>query len=276
VRYSALHGIAEVKSPVMKISTRTDATAGESIVEWEGSSYPPEGAVGLHFPFRAPAKPMLTRSPGYRRGLAHVVQTHVDPTHADQTHVDQTHADQSWRHADNGFSSDAAMEELHRPIVALARAALQGVSGNILDLGCGNGMLLGKICENRPDLVPYGIDSNGAAIARAREILPEFAQNLMTGDIFDTGLFGERRKYALVLLMPGRLLEVPEKRAALLIAFLRSSCSKILAYAYPDWRQHPLHSILRQFGLEPEDPGPGTAFENAVLLKDRQTDSQNA
>jgi 2-polyprenyl-3-methyl-5-hydroxy-6-metoxy-1,4-benzoquinol methylase len=254
VEYSALHGIAEVKSPVMKISTRTDATAGKCVVQWEGRSYPGEGAVGLHFPYQAPAKPMLTRSPGYQRGLANVLRS------------DQ---DQSWRYAENGFVSSAAMEELHRPIVTVARKALAGVSGNVLDLGCGNGMLLRSLCEGRPDLVPYGIDSNKEVIDRARQILPKFRENFVPGDIFDVELWEtqlsnrEPRQYALALLMPGRLSEVSEEKAAKLIGFLRTSCSTILAYAYPDWSGRMLQSMVRQFGLELEE----SDYSTVALLK---------
>lgn len=52
VEWSALHGIAEVKSPLMKLATRTDATAGKCVVQWRGTGYPEEGALGLQFPYR--------------------------------------------------------------------------------------------------------------------------------------------------------------------------------------------------------------------------------
>ena len=54
VEWSALHGIAEIKTPVLKVSARTDATARKYIVRRPGTAYPVEGAEGLTFPYRMP------------------------------------------------------------------------------------------------------------------------------------------------------------------------------------------------------------------------------
>lgn len=51
VEWSALHGIAEIRTPVVKICTRTDATAQKVVLQWIGSQYPREGARGLTYPF---------------------------------------------------------------------------------------------------------------------------------------------------------------------------------------------------------------------------------
>ena len=69
VEWSALHGIAEIKTPVLKITTMTDATARKYVVRRHGDAYPPEGAVGLSFPYRQPHVPLLTQSLGFQRGL---------------------------------------------------------------------------------------------------------------------------------------------------------------------------------------------------------------
>ncbi len=50
--WSALHGIAEVKTPVLKIVMRTDHTDQKWSIRWRGKSYPQEGASGLAFPYR--------------------------------------------------------------------------------------------------------------------------------------------------------------------------------------------------------------------------------
>lgn len=50
--WSALHGIAEIRTPIVKISTTTDATAEKRIIQWIGKGYPPGGARGLAFPFQ--------------------------------------------------------------------------------------------------------------------------------------------------------------------------------------------------------------------------------
>jgi hypothetical protein len=70
VEWSALHGIAEIKTPLLKICTKTDATAGKSTVRWVGESYPEEGAQGLCFPYAARQNLTTTGSRAYQRGLA--------------------------------------------------------------------------------------------------------------------------------------------------------------------------------------------------------------
>ena len=50
--WSGLHGIAEVKTPIVKVCTPTDATGSRYTVRWNGSLMPKEGAHGLVFPFK--------------------------------------------------------------------------------------------------------------------------------------------------------------------------------------------------------------------------------
>lgn len=86
VEWSALHGIAEIKMPILKIVTRTDATASKCTVRWRGEIYPPEGASGLHFPYRAVAQ--LTATSGKGRAVIERGKKVVDtarPTILDAT-----------------------------------------------------------------------------------------------------------------------------------------------------------------------------------------------
>jgi hypothetical protein len=69
VQWSALHGIAEIKTPVLKVSARTDATPVDYVVRRAGRSSPQEGARGLVFPYRRVRSRRLSESSGYRRGL---------------------------------------------------------------------------------------------------------------------------------------------------------------------------------------------------------------
>ena len=131
VEWSALHGIAEIRTPLLKVSTRTDATPRRYTVQRRGDSYPIEGAQGLSFPFQAPVKLRLTGARGFQRGIEHSVAVNAPRP--------------SWYATDNGFDSIAAMEDAHRPIVTAAVAALAGRGGDVVDLGCGNGALLDKI-----------------------------------------------------------------------------------------------------------------------------------
>lgn len=52
IEWSALHGIAEIKTPIFKITTLTDATAEKCVVRREGNSSPEAGGKGLGFPYQ--------------------------------------------------------------------------------------------------------------------------------------------------------------------------------------------------------------------------------
>jgi uncharacterized protein len=93
IEWSSLHGIAEVRTPVVKISTQTDALATRRVARFRGTGrYPAEAAKGVRFPYIEPPKPLLTLSAGYRRGLANasnnaVRTSPVDPIHRDTLEV---------------------------------------------------------------------------------------------------------------------------------------------------------------------------------------------
>lgn len=69
VEWSALHGIAVIKTPVVQISARTDYTASKLVVRRQGTSYPEEGAQGLVFPFRTPKGTRLTETRSYQKAV---------------------------------------------------------------------------------------------------------------------------------------------------------------------------------------------------------------
>ncbi|HWC39179.1 MAG TPA: class I SAM-dependent methyltransferase [Acidimicrobiales bacterium] len=237
VEWSALHGIAQVKTPVLKVSPRTDATARRYVVRRRGSTHPPEGVRGVAFPFEVPVRLRLSQSRGFRRGLENAVRLHPRP---------------SWYATDNGFSSVGAMHEAHRPIVEAAVAALEGGGGNVVDLGCGNGALLERLATAAPGVVPFGIDVEPERIDHARQLHAGHRDNFVSGDLFDSDeLWVDGRRYALAILMPGRLLEADDERAAALRQRLRESCDRVLIYAYGDWlpKFGDLAGLAREAGL---------------------------
>ncbi|MBE3576863.1 MAG: hypothetical protein IMX00_04155 [Limnochordales bacterium] len=69
VEWSALHGIAIIKTPVLQITARTDYTPSKLVVRRQGTSYPEEGAQGLVFPFRSPRGTRLTETKSYRKAV---------------------------------------------------------------------------------------------------------------------------------------------------------------------------------------------------------------
>jgi len=237
--WSALHGIAEIKTPLLKVSTRTDATPRKYTVRRIGQAYPEEGARGLGFPYRRQAEVARTGPPGSRH----------DP---DRSTVESSAGHPAWYAADNGFASSAAMQAAHRPIVELAIQVLAGEEGNLLDLGCGNGALLKTICEAGDRITPFGVDLSAECIAHARELLPEMAGHFKTGDLFGCdALFADDWRCALVLLMPGRMVEAPPARAKRLRQWLARHADRILVYAYEDWltRYGSLSALVREAGL---------------------------
>jgi SAM-dependent methyltransferase len=242
VEWSALHGIAEILTPVLKVSSRTDATATRYVVQRPGDRYPVEGARGLKFPFPVPGGVPYTQSPAFRRALDHAA-ARVPPT-------------PDWYASDNGFDSVAAMDAAHMPLVAAAARVLGDAGGDVLDLGCGNGALLAKIRAAAPGAVPFGIDRDPTRIAHAREIHPGFADHFRVGDLMDPeSAWAAERRYGLILLMPGRLVEAGPDKAAQLRGELARSGSRLLVYAYGDWltRYGSLRALAEAAGLRMDD-----------------------
>jgi hypothetical protein len=61
VEWSCLHGIAEIKTPILKILRRTDATATKRAIHFLGDSYPKEGAR----PYYQAARPLISPPPSH-------------------------------------------------------------------------------------------------------------------------------------------------------------------------------------------------------------------
>jgi hypothetical protein len=247
VEWTALHGIAEVKTPILKVVTRTDATASKYVVRRNGTGWPREGSTGLSFPFQVPQRALVTDSAGFHRGLEHPITLTRKPVRPD------------WYHRDNGFSTRHGMDRAHDPLVSVACSAVDGRAGAVLDLGCGNGALLSKIVAGRADLAPYGIDREASAIAHAGELQPRFADNFVQADLFDTEAWADKRRYTLALLMIGRLLEVSRPKAQHVLASLRSRCDVVVLYLYPGYSEHPLADLARDLGLRIDEQAPGVA-----------------
>jgi uncharacterized protein len=75
VEWSALHGIAIVSTPILKIVARTDATERKWTVRRHGDAYPAEGATGLCFPYRQRGAPRFTASTAFRTGVEHALSS---------------------------------------------------------------------------------------------------------------------------------------------------------------------------------------------------------
>jgi SAM-dependent methyltransferase len=243
VEWSALHGIAEIKTPVVKITAVTDATPQRYTVRRPGADYPDEGAQGLSFPYAAPDRRRLSESRGYQQALAQPI--------ALLSHQPD------WYFTDNGFSSEVAMDLAHRPIVD--RVARSISAGALLDLGCGNGALLARIVKDKRAIIPYGVEWNPQRLAHVRDLLPDFAAHFTQGDLFAVDAPWER-DYTCVLLMAGRLAEVPPEIAQALLDKIARHAQHLILYAYGDTLAvyGDLPALAQRFGLTliDHDGGP--------------------
>lgn len=132
--YTSLFGIAEITSPIHRMSVPTDALAERVEVRYLGTGYPVEGASGLAFPFRQSA-PVVAP--------LRFVRTMQHPS-------------------DNGFSSRAGQHAAHaRLLEALGSRTWR----TVVDLGAGNGALLGKV----PATIRIAVESDPTRAARIPE-----------------------------------------------------------------------------------------------------------
>jgi SAM-dependent methyltransferase len=234
VEWSALHGIAEIRTPVIKVSTRTDATAVEYRVSRPGSRYPELGARGLRAPYRASPLVQITATRSFARSL--------EPA-------------REW--TDNGFGSYEAMRAAHD--VVLQAAPETGI-GSVLDLGCGNGALLDRFGRRYPGAKLIGVEKDAdrarRKVGRARIEVGDLLE--WDGDDVD-----------LALLMPGRLLEVGEEKRVRLLRWLHAHAGAILAYAYGDWLERcgSFSELLAAAGLAPVAEPVSGATAAAVLAR---------
>jgi SAM-dependent methyltransferase len=229
VEWSALHGIAEIKTPILKIATETDATEVALRVRRVGARYPSEGANGTQFPYdqKPRVRPPATSKPAFE----------------EEARL-------------NGFTSAAAMLRAHAPLVLAVRRRLGTGAGEIVDLGCGTGVLLGKIVAGSK-LRPHGIDLRARAIAIARRNLPGWATQFHVGSIFDESPVWTRH-FQFAVLSLRRLCETDENRAKALVARIRAHTQHLLIYAYAEGsRDLDVDEIGRRFNLGLGDVSEG-------------------
>jgi hypothetical protein len=167
VEWSSLHGIAIITTPIFKIITSSDALPFKTTRKLEGTRYPELAGSGLSFPF----KRKLLMSQDARA---------------------------------NGFSSKEAMDKAHQKILdTIANLSPRSV----LDLGCGTGVLIGKIARDL-NAFTYGVDSDASKY-------PDICT-----DVYD---FEFERPFDLVLIAEQRTIENPERWKVLYERIIKDS-----------------------------------------------------
>lgn len=193
VEYSALHGIAIVTFPVLKVVTNTDYTAGTRRIQRQGTRYPDEAATGLQFPFQKPhVQTMILKKPS------------VNPS--------------TW--LDNGFPTLGAMNAAHEMILNDIGTA-PGLE--IIDLGCGNGRLLDKI----PAVFKVGVevDADRAAAGMARGL------DIRIGRIQDVARLVPQT-FGLAMISQRRLEEFTPEELVAFHAWAKWHVAELLIYSY--------------------------------------------
>lgn len=204
IEWSSLHGIAIVTTPVFKFTTNTDPFPVAVTVQKIGTIYPDEGATGLKFPFNLPDKLKVTESKSFLTGIG---------------------SSRAWK--DNGFTSQESMNRAHTSLIELLRE-YKGSVEHVLDLGCGNGLLLQRIEEEVfPGALLRGVEIDPDRVKRS--IAPDAI--ITCGDIKNLQLWTPPED--LVIFMPGRLTEMAQEDAWNVVQQLRSA-QLVLLYAYGD------------------------------------------
>lgn len=125
-------------------------------------------------------------------------------------------------YSNNGFSSLEAMTKSHAIITLAARQARNVLS--ILDPGCGNGFLLNRLKGYHQGANLLGVDWNYHAIQQGTRLYPHI--RFTHDDLFNSSPAAD-----MIVLMPGRLLEQPD-RAQEFIS--RMNFRYLLLYGYSD------------------------------------------
>jgi hypothetical protein len=117
--------------------------------------------------------------------------------------------------------------------------------------------LLETLVGATPGVVPFGIDVDPKRIEHARTLHRSAATHFVVGDLFeDDSLWSPERRFALALLMPGRLVEAGPEKAAALRERLWTHCDQVLVYAYGDWLDGAggVADLARRAGLAVSGP----------------------
>jgi hypothetical protein len=154
-----------------------------------------------------------------------------------------------WYYTDNGFTSMQGLEAEHKPIVALARNELTGVCGNIVDLGCGNGVLASKLCAMSKGLIPWGYDINRSAVEHAAILFPRYRRQFVPMDIFEPAVWTSTRHYVLACLMIRRLEDVSGHKAFALLRNIAVHCDRLLLHLSRGWSHANIEMLAAKSGL---------------------------
>lgn len=241
VEWSALHGIAEIKTPILKVSTRTDATSDKYVIRYHGDNYPVEGATGVVFPYKKSGINLVTEGKAFKRAFDVPLPPRIAPVSdvLSNNSIPEINPpskiinskENEWVH--NGFISKEAMDNAHAVLLQMLKNHFKwgDCCGSVLDLGCGNGVLLGKICSEYNGLTPHGVEILKDRFFSAYAALSDTGE-IAIGSISNLALW-PKDKYDLVVLMPRRIKELGSDGKAVRERLLQVT-NTFLLYGYGD------------------------------------------
>lgn len=254
VQWSALHGIAEIETPVFRISTRTDATAEKCTVRLLGSGFPEVGSTyGTRFPFRERPK-KASAGLARREGRSLQVSSRTaDPPGASSELLEGS-----------GFHSQHEMDCAFAPLLKLVMVAKPR---SVLHLGCKNGALLHAVAAQDRSVKIFGVEQDAAKLRSARTLLGARAGGLFHGNPIDTSSLAHFEHTDLFLVMIGRLLESKMEKAREAIEFMKRQNRTVIVYAFDDWlRRGSLRDMASEVGVGLCEVAEASACACGVLL----------
>lgn len=200
IKWDSLHGVATITTPCFRLVVNSTALSSKVTIEREGTTYPAEGARGNEFPFRSTQRLMFVKSED--------------------------------DYTDNGFKTRKAMSDAHNIVLSAVRAAFdnEDLHDKVVDLGCGNGLLLEKIAEQYPSVRLCGVEQSGGKHQRAARRLIGHDPDLYLGNLYDDHYWNP--PYGVAILSANRLLEVDEQDARTLLQRLQDGTKKVILYTY--------------------------------------------
>lgn len=194
IRWSSLHGIAIVTTPIVKIISSTTALAEKMVIDINSDRYPEEGATGTEFPFQS---------------VKRLAFQGID------------------NFTDNGFTSEKTQREAHNALLGLSTRA-DFTQAKVLDLGCGNGLLLKKIVKNTPWMIPCGVECDEDRFAAT-------SRRFKDASIFNCSIFDDHYwdgPYGLALISTARFDDVSDEAVGKVLIRLHDNCEYVIFYDY--------------------------------------------
>jgi len=233
VRWSSLHGIASITTPVFRVVTSSDALAKTVIIDRPSAVYPAEGATGIEFPFKS-TKP-----------LSFIFKD-------------------NW--TDNGFRSLSAMTKAHDVILKLMGLIPESTVPKVYDLGCGNGLLLQKARAVFPEAKMHGVEIDEKVAAKAKTLLDD----VTIGDLREVKWWTP--PYGLIIISMARLDEMDKEGRELLLNYLMNGSEYFIVYSYAgepiDFNLISLFFDLKEV-VNDEDSTVGALMESRRLQKEQ-------